>query len=87
MLDDLHDLSDSSSFLDELVDEDVNKPSSRSKSGGGNNKRRKRSSSNSNQFLGMTAFQRFFISGMLFGMVLIGGFVLMVLLGKMGLPF
>lgn len=83
MLDDLQDLSDSSDFLDELVEEDVNTPPKRSKSGGS---RRSRSSS-SGQFLGMTAFQRFIISGMIFMMALVGGYVLMVLMGKMGLPF
>lgn len=86
MLDDLQELADSSSFLDELVDEDVNTPPSRSKSGGGGGRRRRKRSS-SNQFLGMTPFQRFIISGMLFAMVLVGGYVFMVLLGKMGLPF
>ncbi len=81
MLDDLHDLADSSNFLDDLVEEDASGPPRSRKGGGG--KRRRRRPSSSRRFLGMTGFQRFIISGMLFGMVLVGGFMVMVLLGFM----
>lgn len=85
MLDDLHDLADSSNFLDDLVEEDASGPPRSQKGGGsgGGRPRRRRPSSSSKQFLGMTSFQRFIISGMLFGMVLVGGFVVLVLLGFM----
>ena len=77
MADDFPDLRDSSSFLDELEEEE-NKPAAPSPKG--NTQTQTESSTG---FLGMTPVQTFIISALFFFITSIVGFFLMLLAGKM----
>ena len=75
MADDFPDLRDSSSFLDELEEEE-NKPAAQSPKGN-------TQTESSTGFLGMTPVQTFIISALFFFITSIVGFFLMLLAGKM----
>jgi hypothetical protein len=83
MLDNLRQQASESEFEEELPDfleEEETPPPSRGGIGMG-------MGSGSGKILGMNPMQRFIIAAMVFIMVCIGGFVLLLLAGKMGLAF
>jgi hypothetical protein len=82
MVDDFLDAGDSSSFLDELEEEDKSPPPSRKKS-----RKKSRGTSSSKGFLGMTPIQTFIISAMFFFIVCLVGFFFMIFTGKMVVSF
>jgi hypothetical protein len=82
MLDDFEDLKDSSTFLDNLEEDDTTKKEKKVKKGPPSFL----SSGTSKSFLGMTPIQTFIISALFFFSVCVLGFFFLLITGKIALP-